>query len=320
MSSVNTNLRLLLWLASTFVAFPSSLLTASENDPEEFVVVGYLPEYRVRHVRAERFAALTDLIYFGIQPTASGQIDPTSVGEETLEKLRGYRRTSGCRLLLCVGGGGRSAGFPRMATDPASRENFIHDLHKYCRRHAFDGVDYDWEHPKGEEQMGAYVKLLAETKRTFQDDNLLVTIAQAGWQDIGLAGYAAVDRVHLMSYDHDFPHATLDKSRADVSRLLEWGCPARKIVLGLPFYGRNKARQARTYADLTNVRRILNPATDEIDGFAFNGRATVTAKVNFVFQSQLGGIMIWELGQDTNDPSTSLLAAIAEQVKGSYRK
>jgi hypothetical protein len=53
-----------------------------------------------------------------------------------------------------------------------------------------------------------------------------------------------------MSYDHRFPQATLKKTKAGIERLSEWGCPQEKIALGVPFYGKNKAGHARSYASL----------------------------------------------------------------------
>ena len=38
--------------------------------------------------------------------------------------------------------------------------------------------------------------------------------------------------------------------------------------------------------------------TDEVGGYYYNGRATIGAKVRLARQLGLGGVMIWEVGQD----------------------
>ena len=140
-----------------------------------------------------------------------------------------------------------------------------------------------------------------------------MTIAQAGWQNLGTKAYQSVDRVHLMAYDHDFPQATFDKAKADVDRLVEAGCPRSKIVLGLPFYGRKKDGEAKTFAQLA-ASPTFNDDVSVVDGFAFNGPMLIARKVQFAKQQGLGGIMVWELGQDARG-SKSLLKVIAAALR-----
>lgn len=279
-----------------------------------FAVVGYLPEYRVRSVQAEHLKPVTDLIYFGIQPPADGQLAGTPVTDETLAKLKQIQRIASCRLFLCVGGWNKSQGFAALTKNRQTRTRFIMGLRDYCERAGFDGIDYDWEHPKNADEIANYQRLLVETKSTFADAKLWVTVAQAVWQDLGTAGYRAVDRVHLMSYDHDYPQATLSKSTADVNRVLGWGCPPGKIAMGIPFYGRNKKREAKTYSELVGNRKY-DASVDVFSGYAGNGSATVVAKLRFAERRKLCGIMIWELGQDSPRPESSLLQALDGNLK-----
>jgi GH18 family chitinase len=141
---------------------------------------------------------------------------------------------------------------------------------------------------------------------------LWISVAQAGWQDLGKEIYEEVDRVHLMAYDHDFPQATMEKTVADLDRLIGWGCPPGKIALGVPFYGRNQQGNARTYRELVDLD--ANSTTDQIDGYAFNSRDTVARKTELSLQRGLAGMMIWEIGQDTSSLNTSLLSTIVSRV------
>ncbi len=283
-------------------------------DPAKFAVVGYLPDYRIASVSSAEIAPVTDLVFFGLEPPADGRLPAAPVAPTVLQKLHKIKRVAGCRLLISIGGWNRSEGFATLAKNPAARQRFISGLLEYCHNNQFDGVDYDWEHPKDADQIRSYARLLSDTKKAFRAQKLLVTIAQAGWQDLGEAVYEAVDRVHLMSYDHEFPQATFAKSKADVARLARWRCPTAKITLGLPFYGRDSKNKARAYRELVD-HKAHDPKVDRIDGFAFNGQATTIRKVHFAMKHKLAGIMIWELGQDASSEEASLLRTIHGQLQ-----
>ena len=280
---------------------------------EQPLIVGYLPEYRIDDVEAEQLKPLTDVIYFGLTPPTNVQEFSPVISEAALTKLKEIKREADCRLLVCVGGWNRSDNFAALAANPRSRRTFISRLTKFCNENDFDGVDFDWEHPKNAEEIRNYARLLQESRAAFRKSKLLVTVAQAGWQDLGKAAYTAVNRVHLMAYDHRYPQASLQATTADVDRILKNGCPQQKVVLGVPFYGRNVDGAARTYRDLSAANSKA-PEKDVIDGFAFNGPRTISKKVELVSRRNLAGVMIWEVGQDSPATATSLLSIIAREI------
>lgn len=275
------------------------------------VVVAYLPDYRLDAKQTGELwvGPVTDLIYFSVEIPEAGVIAADAVSDERLKRLKAMQAGSGRRLLLCVGGWSRSDGFAAATAGQAKRRALIDSLLKLCKQHGFDGVDYDWEFPDKGEQSRAYSALLIETAERFREAGLLVTVAQHGAQDLGRRAYQAIDRVHLMCYDQGFPHATMDHARQEVRQLIGRGCPPEKIALGVPFYGRNKARRALPYARLVQGKDV--PATaNEIDGYAFNGPGLVRRKARFAVEQGLAGVMVWELTQDepTRQP---LLRAVA---------
>jgi chitinase len=290
-------------LCTTILSIPSLFAQVAKSP---FEVVGYLPDYRINSVKADQLKGLTDLIYFSIEPSADGSLPEEPISKANLEKIVQFQRDLGCRVLISIGGWGKSTNFPALAASGTSRRRFIDGVKNYCLTHGFAGIDLDWEHPKGEEELQNLTVLVAEAWKDFEPSALVITVAQASWQDLGKGVYKNVERVHLMSYDHAFPQATPSKSEADVERLLGYGCPGRKIVLGVPFYGRDKDRQALPYREII-AGQVPGAAVDEIKGYAFNGRKTIGEKMDFVAEKALGGIMIWEVGQDSRDPATSLL-------------
>lgn len=286
----------------------------AESKHKSFRVVGYLPEYRMDTIHDSWGEYLTDIIYFSVEPKASGELNTSRLNEKALKQLRELAERHKIRILICVGGWGRSQNFPAVSKDRESRRKFIGHLQAFCKKYGFAGVDYDWEFPKNKLQEKAYSDLLVETKNAFRADGLLVTVAVGHNKRLSAAAYKAIDYVHLMSYDHGRRHATFDGSVADVKRHLKFGAPTEKLCLGVPFYGRNmkNRNEAKAYSDIV---KTFNPAakSDEAGGIYFNGIHTIQAKTRYALKNELAGIMIWELGQDTFDDS-SLLQAISRTV------
>ncbi len=165
--------------------------------------------------------------------------------------------------------------------------------------------------PKGQEETAAYSILLTQAKAAFRPHQLSVTVALAGSQELTAAAYQAVDRVHLMSYDHGGrEHATFQKAQQDVEQFLARGVPKERLILGLPCYGRNRRGKPKALPYSTIVRQY-HPAAeaDLAGGYSFNGVRTVQQKTRYALEQGLGGIMMWEVGQDTTD-ETSLVRAI----------
>jgi GH18 family chitinase len=291
--------------------------SALAAEPSPLAVVGYLPDYRLDAFQAADAAGLTELVYFSAEVGDFGALKLNRLDARRLEKLRGIQKERKLALTLCVGGWGRSAKFAELAADSESRGLFAMTLTGSCLQHGFQGVDLDWEHPQGASQVRDHGLLLSEIHKTFEPKGLKLSIAVAGWQGLDPLAIESVDAINLMAYDNNGPQATLEFARADVKRLLDRGVPPAKIRLGVPFYGRGVKDRARTMSYGEIARKFkLAPETDEVDGLAFNGPTTLARKVNLARELGLGGIMIWEVGQDARGEA-SLLRGIRAEVERS---
>ena len=275
-----------------------ALLTA-----EPFTVTGYLPSYRMDSWDASNAGPLTDVVYFQVTPRPDGTLPPEPFAAEMMTKLAAIR-AGGLRVSLCIGGWGKSETFRSVVGSAAHRRALIDAL----RRLPFDGYDLDWEYPETAADWAGLNALLRELR--LAAPNRLITLAVAGSRPPPAATLPLIDRLHVMSYDHAFPHATPWKTTADIDRMLAAGCPPGKLILGLPFYGRARDRNATAYRDLP-----VGPVDLDVSetGVAFNGPATIELKVRDARRRGLGGVMIWELGQDRTD-SRSLLRAIGREL------
>ena len=75
--------------------------------------------------------------------------------------------------------------------------------------------------------------------------------------------------------------------------------PPHLVTLGLPFYGRHvKTGDWKSYEDLVQMHAPLEPDVDEAGGYYFNGPHLIQRKTRLAIELGLGGVMIWEVGQD----------------------
>ena len=175
-------------------------------------------------------------------------------------------------ILVSVGGWLWSGGFSDAVLTEESRKKFIESAMEFIQTNHLDGLDIDWEYPgmpgaghPFRRQDGSNFNLLLKALRAeFNKEGkkgtrLYLTIA-AGASDEFLAhtemaeAQRYLDTVNLMAYDYYEPgsgpiaghHAPLFTSPADPIKVSadasmrafeRAGVPARKLVLGAPFYG-----------------------------------------------------------------------------------
>jgi chitinase len=277
----------------------------------EFRVAGYLPDYRFAEFDLAAARGVTDLILFSAEPTAEGGLSTTRLDDCPWEKVLAFKTTERIRLWLTIGGWDRSTHFAEVATSPVQRQPFVQAIVRLALDRRLDGIDLDWEHPQTLAEQEAYGTLLADLRTAFKPHGLLLSVTIAAWQRLPQRAIESVAYVQVMAYDHEQEHSTLANAKRDLKTLREAQIPAEKIVLGLPFYGREvDTRTASSYREIITKHR---PAAkvDRIGTLYFNGPETIRRKVRTARESLLGGVLIWELGQDATGEE-SLLKVILE--------
>ena len=235
----------------------------------------------------------------------------------------------------------------------------------------FDGVDVDWEFPRGGDSAN-FVPLIEEF-RTQMDavrPGLLLSVALGpspqmyGDADLKRVG-ALVDEAGLMTYDFNGPWssttgliAPLASSSPDdgsveqsVSAWKKTGIPARKLLMGLPFYGygwRQVADENHGFGQdgrpihgdrpYRFIQSLIAPSAQQanavsavvyrdpvsqapwlFDGNSFwtyEDQVSIQNKATYAAREQLAGFMVWELSGDTPD-AMLLKAAHAALAQGS---
>jgi chitinase len=297
--------------APVSTASPTLTMTPS---PRDFAVIGNFPDYR--ELNPAWTEHLTDILYFSAEPRADGTLDTSRLNEDTWQVLNDLKLQNGIRIHLSVGGWERSSAFAPMTANPSTRGKFINTLIEFALAHNLDGIDFDWEFPENQVEFDNYILFLTETKEAFSEHGLFVSVALSPDQSFPLEPFAVADRVHIMSYDHPDKHSTYEQAVKDLQIFLDAGIPPEKLILGIPFYGRNIQPPNRelSYAEII---KEYQPASnvDEVDGIYFNGLETVQHKTCNAIRKNIGGVMVWELAHDTLD-ETSLLQRIFDLSTG----
>jgi chitinase len=294
-------------LTCLLLAFAASITAADERR-----LVGYLPYWATTKIEPGMHPGLTDLILFSGEPRADGSLDATRLEGIPWNKVATVR-AAGVRVHLCLGGWGRSKHFAVVTGEARLRGRFVAETAAFCANRGLDGVDLDWEHPKGAAQLAAYGKLVDELKAALAARKGEVTLTLAGAAQLPPDGGRRADRVQLMAYDLPGRHATMEASVARAEALLAAGVPPERLVLGVPFYGRGVTDRNRTLP----FREILarhrpKPDQDDADGLHFNGPVTMARKAAWVRQRGLAGMMAWELTQDAPGEASLLRVLRAE--------
>ena len=284
-------------------------------------VAAYLPEWRYEGANWEDISeTVTQLILFSmeVQPTGRLAAHDRLPRKELMLAAREATRRTGTQLLVCIGGNGRSAGFQQAVAKKDRRQRFVESLVELIEKHDLDGVDLNWEYPGYDFRAGYhseeavqqdYKGLKALIKRlhaALAPSGKVVTLAyypdgkqEKLLREHGIPEYVA--NMHMMSYDRPGKHSTLEfaqKVAAQGAQIL----PAAQLTLGVPFYGRHvRSGEWKSYEDLVQAHTALQTATgdvDEVAGYYLNGRQTIATKVRLAREQGLGGVMIWEVGQD----------------------
>jgi chitinase len=300
---------------------------------------------------------------------------------ENYRILTGLRRGNpDLKILVSVGGWTWSGGFSDAALTRESRQRFVESAVEFVRRHDLDGFDVDWEYPglpgyanvNRPEDKQNFTVLMAELRAALDKEaaarsrKYLLTFA-AGASSNFLehtemdAVQAFVDYVNLMTYDFrgDWNpgaghHSNLYTHPADPRRMsadravrgfLAAGVPARKLVLGVPFYGRAWGEVSPDYEGLYQpggpVRERIETRYSSLAALAsqpgwvrrwdalaqapflwnaerrvfvgYDDPESLRAKARYIREHGLAGAMFWEYNADRTG---ELLGTLFAELRG----
>ena len=368
------------WLALACVLALAACAAPATRTAPDYRLVGYVVrDADPAHIAAEKLTALN--FAFGEIDKNGAVVLQHAEDADYFARLHALKtRNPRLKLLLSVGGWGAD-GFSDAALSEGSRSRFADSVAEVIARHQFDGVDVDWEYPgfadagirtRPEDQHN-FTLLLQALRQRFdrladeqhrRNDHYLITAALADHEfvaNIELDRVGAVlDWVNLMTYDFHGSltkttghHSALHRSvtsvadersvESAVAQFLAAGVPARKLVVGVPFYGKefldvqpaNRGLD-QPFAGAVPVHPWPQLVADFIDrnGFVrywddiakepylwsaqthafvtYDDPQSLKLKAEYVKVHGLGGMMYWE---QSLDPAGELLGVLARELR-----
>ena len=266
-SGLFTSLALILLLAGGLAGQKAGRNFNPKRPPQarpprvEKVIIGYYPceKRTVVDHRQIDFHYLTYLIEAFTWPDRDGHLLVSS--DFIYPELLAAAHEKGVKVIMSIGGWGNCDGFPPMATSAEKRSRFIAEVLDFCLLHGYDGVDLDWEFVSNEEEKAGFSSLVKELSVLLKAQNpplLLTMAAPAGpywgrWINFEEL-HPYFDFISFMTYDfhgpwtdhagHNSPlYTCLNDPCGSVDDTFSYALireiPLKKILLGIPFYGRS---------------------------------------------------------------------------------
>ena len=291
-------------------------------------VVGYYPCWVPDALDKVDFSVLTHVNFAFVIPTEQGTLLPLR-NPQIARQLIELAHKHGAKAMIVVGGWDYNDvrledTFLKATDTPEKLKNLADEIMALCDAYGFDGVDVDWEYPRLDDASAVqYESLMLDlSQRLHANGKLLTAAVMSGAACDGSILYdaasqsdavlAACDWINVMAYDggEGEEHSTYEFA---VNCGNYWknqrNLPASKVVLGVPFYARaeNGAYNQILEADAEAYQKDIAFVNGKMA--YYNGVPTIMKKAVFA-KENLGGIMIWELTQDTMEKEKSLLTAI----------
>lgn len=257
-----------------------------KKDKDGYKVVCYYTNWSQYRVKLGKFlpedipADLCTHIIFAFGWLKKGKLSSFEGNDETKDGVPGFyaritnlkKTNPKLKVLLAIGGWSfGTQKFKEMSATRYARQTFIYSAIPFLRARNFDGLDMDWEYPKGSDDKKNFVLLLKELKEAFDAEaqeylkpRLLLSAAvpvgpdniRGGYDVPAVASY--LDFINLMAYDfhgkweretgHNAPlysPSTDSEWRKQLSVdnaakiWVQMGTPREKLVIGMATYGRS---------------------------------------------------------------------------------
>lgn len=276
-------------------------------------VVGYLPSYRTSAINSIDFSALTHCC-LSFMTYANGTLT-SGFSDSTVQTIVNKCHANNVKALIAIGGGSGFNTSDNPFGTAAKRTSFVNQIMTYVDRLNLDGVDIDIE-VTDSNTWSNFDAMCSELSGRLKAEGKLLTMAVSSWftDPIQNSTYNYFDFVNLMTYDAAFgdgPVAPMSQITNMVNYYGNRGISKERMTIGVPFYGYSSGAKDYTYSQIIAMD-ANNKNLDYYNGIYYNGEKTIREKAEL--SKDYGGIMIWELGQDSFG-SNSLLAAIKDVMQ-----
>jgi chitinase len=358
-------------------AIISLSLTSFSQQKNDIAVIGYFAG-RATALDSFPIEKLTHLI-FSFCHLHGGELGVARATDTAcIQKMVSFKQKfPSLKIILSLGGWGGCEDCSTVFSTREGRKTFAKSAKHLMEYFHTDGIDLDWEYPviagypghaHSIEDKKNFTALVKKLRKTF-GKKYEISFAAGGfnryidssieWKKV----MKKVDKVNVMSYDlvhggsklsgHHTPLYSTPQQKESgdnaVSRLIQAGVPAKKIILGSAFYCRmyqltdstNTANnglydpasfyRALSYSRLYDTVSTANGFVQYWDAVAnapyafnperkieatFDDSVSITRKTEYVITKNLGGIMFWQL---MDDRFTDGLLDVIDKTKTTFK-
>ena len=301
------------------------------HDKKNKVVIGYIPTWTDMRKTIDNtdLNILTHINISFVNPDSTGALlfegEPICSDASTVDLNYVVKKAheNGVKVLVSLGGGTipSCSGNWEILLQQANRDLVVNNLKIFAETFKLDGIDVDIEGTllTKIDKSGNYTPFIKELRSVLNPIGKLVTCATASYEGgmIPVSSIPYFDYINIMSYDNGWAtkenHSTYKDAVNHMQMWLNLGCPASKLVLGVPFY----AYLGTVGSGGVPYHVIVseNPEAayvDEYGDYKYNGISTIELKTEYAIKHG-AGIMIWEISQDAPN-NLSLLQAIGRKL------
>lgn len=295
----------------------SYAITNGQTNTNQYKIVGYMPDW-AGTPEAIQYSKLTHINYAFLLPNGNGTLQGISSASATkLRSIVSLAHARNVKVGIAIGGwnNGNDSAFETLAVNASTRTAFVNNVINFVTTYNLDGVDMDWEYPDPGASADRYALLMQELSSALhaRGKYLSAAVVASGGTGGGIKNevFGYVDMLNIMAYDaSDTNHSPYSYAVSSLDYWINRGLPREKVVLGVPYYARPSWQDYR----LKVAANAANACRDTDGSDFWNGVPTIRQKA-LLARNRTGGIMTWELSQDTNT-GNSLLTAMYEGING----
>ena len=222
-------------------------LTTAEPEPAPppgTIIAGYITHWHINRLENIDLSMLTHLIWQGIEVTSSNDAALRVLGDkewEQIERAVAVGHAAGIEVLVSLVGFWNSASLSSVWSSPVLREELITNLIGLVLKYDLDGLDIDNENGCEPELFDVFITELYES---LPQGKTLTLAAHPARLCISAETAEYLNFINLMTYDMGssggYPyHSTFRDSMNALKLWAGSGIPRNKLLLGIPFYGRD---------------------------------------------------------------------------------
>ena len=227
-----------------------------------------------------------------------------------------------------------------MVKNPNARKRFTKQTIDFVKNYGFDGVDIDFEWAYNEAEWQSYSVFLEEFGKSFPKELTYTITLHALFHEISPKAIEYADYISIQSYGPSSSRFPYNQFVKDIDKVLTYGFPSKKIVMGLPFYGTgNKGIKAPLgykyiieqypnidqepnrdivtfdYKDRKYTKGDKKGTLIGVIDVIFNNKNTIIKKNKLINDMNLKGTMFWYTGSDVKaEDNRALINALNKQI------